>query len=391
MEIKKITMLLVSLSIFCSSVCCQPIPENDIEKTYYDNGQVAEEWHFKDGKRNGIRRSYYENGQIQDEWNYKDGKKNGIRRSYYENGQLKDDKFYKDDKKIGIRRSYYENGQIQDEWNYKDDNFNGVRRSFYENGQLIVEGKYKEGKENGPAKMFDENGALIVEVNFKDGKVNGPVKSYFERGRSHNEAIDPTYPILSKRISTITQETINRIKRSCDEAYPREMLVRLIMGGGLLTEKGAFGFSDLEVLVDSFDAFLRPEQKFIDLGSGDGRVVFLASLFGVEATGIEFDSSLINISMKAMKKLSEVVDPNKISFIEGDFLLHDLSGYDVFYTYEATNDISGLKKKLINEMNRGSILISNGHNESVPYDKLQLIRKFIHKNEAPISVYKKLY
>ena len=36
-----------------------------------------------------LDRDYYENGQIKNEVNYKDGKKEGLWKEYYENGQLK--------------------------------------------------------------------------------------------------------------------------------------------------------------------------------------------------------------------------------------------------------------------------------------------------------------
>ena len=45
---------------------------------YYENGQIAVEAEYKEGKKwNGTFVDYYENGQIRSEENYKDGERNG--------------------------------------------------------------------------------------------------------------------------------------------------------------------------------------------------------------------------------------------------------------------------------------------------------------------------
>lgn len=186
----------------------------------------------------------------------------------------------------------------------------------------------------------------------------------------------------------ITHEILNKIKRKCAEAYPDALRLQFVADQGLITAKGIFAASDLEALVVPFTSLLKPNLKFIDLGSGDGRVVFLASLFGVEATGIEFDPDLYEISMTAMKSLSDVIDTGKSHFIQGDFLQHDFSKYDIFYLCAGTNDESALKKKLSVEMKPGSILILRGFEEIRP-DELYLIEEFYDQNGDEIKAYGK--
>ena len=185
----------------------------------------------------------------------------------------------------------------------------------------------------------------------------------------------------------VSQEIIDKIKEKCVENYSRKILVELAMNVNVQTEKGGFFPSRIEDLERCFSTFLKPGMKFLDLGSGDGRVVFFASLFGVEATGIEYDSTLHQISMEAMRDLSGVIDTKKTHFIKSDFFLHDFSNYDILYLYEGTDDISGLKEKLSKEMKPGSILICIG--PEVEIDNLILIQEFLEDCEHIIS-YRKI-
>lgn len=188
----------------------------------------------------------------------------------------------------------------------------------------------------------------------------------------------------------VTQEKLNIIKKKCAESYPQELLIQFVENQGLQTGRGAFSASNLEFLVEPFAQVLRPDLQFIDLGSGDGRVVFLASLFGVTATGIEYDLALYALSVNAMKKLSNIIDAKKIHFIHGDFFKHNFSSYDVLYLFEGTDDKPGLKNKLSKEMKPGSILILNGSEEIAP-DGLTIIYDSNIKNPGTdISIYKKI-
>jgi len=152
---------------------------------------------------------------------------------------------------------------------------------------------------------------------------------------------------------------VSKIESVVDQEYPYQLSATMAVSENneYKTEKGKFGPSDVKRLFNCFDDIFLPGMKFLDLGSGDGRVVFLASLFGVEAYGIEFDPLLYQLSKDAMKKLKGDVDPELITLIEGDFLKYDFSEYDIFYLNEGTSDIVSLESKLYDEMNPESILL----------------------------------
>lgn len=96
---------------------------------------------------------------------------------------------------------------------------------------------------------------------------------------------------------------------------------------------------------------LQNYKTFIDLGSGDGKVVLIASLFGVKATGIEYDKDLIEISIRIRDELGLSAD-----FIQGDFLKQDLSRYDILFINPDKGFEYKLENKLLKEMKKDAKL-----------------------------------
>ena len=96
------------------------------------------------------------------------------------------------------------------------------------------------------------------------------------------------------------------------------------------------------------------ETKVLDLGSGDGRILFLAGALGANATGVEYDANLAEHSRTALSALSDksIVDPDRINIIHGDFFDLDFSEYDVLFYYLDYNkpDQYGLWHKIQQEL-----------------------------------------
>ncbi|MBU0461692.1 MAG: class I SAM-dependent methyltransferase [Nanoarchaeota archaeon] len=110
------------------------------------------------------------------------------------------------------------------------------------------------------------------------------------------------------------------------------------------TEKGIFGTADCDVVFGFFKKIeLDRYKNFLDIGSGDGRVVIIASLF-TDATGIEADEELIEVSKKIRK---EIKTENKITFLKEDYLMHDLSQYDIIFINPDKEFPEQLDKKLL--------------------------------------------
>ena len=100
------------------------------------------------------------------------------------------------------------------------------------------------------------------------------------------------------------------IRKKDDEIYVRD------------TDKGIFGVSDLDVMEKFFEKINCSEEDiFVDLGSGDGRVNILASLF-CRSIGIEFDKDLVDESIRHNQSLGT----------DAVFYCKDYESFDFSYT-----------------------------------------------------------
>jgi tRNA1(Val) A37 N6-methylase TrmN6 len=147
---------------------------------------------------------------------------------------------------------------------------------------------------------------------------------------------------------------IDKIKHEYTRLYGNllkdKKLVRTTSLGysGSAASDAVFGFFE-KIKLDRF-------KSFADLGSGDGKIVLIASLF-TKSVGIEIDDELLKISKKMKSKLKL----KRAEFIKGDFLDDNisLSKYDVLFI-NPDNPFYEIEKKLRNEMSDKAILIVCG-------------------------------
>jgi protein-L-isoaspartate O-methyltransferase len=145
------------------------------------------------------------------------------------------------------------------------------------------------------------------------------------------------------------------------------------------TEKG-FWLSSVSTEV--FDLFrtigLEQFNHFADLGSGDGKVALIASVF-TKSTGIEFDQELVKRSIQ----IKEEIGANNLRFKKGDFLEEDLSAYDILFVYP-DNPIVRLEQKLLKEF-RGDLIVCGGI-----YPPERLVKKrVVQINNAVFGIYRR--
>lgn len=119
------------------------------------------------------------------------------------------------------------------------------------------------------------------------------------------------------------------------------------------TEVGIWGISVADNVYNLFKKIkLSKYKNFLDLGSGDGKVVLIASLF-TKATGIEFDKELVDKSLEIRNKLKLKAD-----FIQDDFLKHDWSKYDIIFINPDKGFHKGTEDKLLKEL-KGKLFVYN--------------------------------
>ena len=195
---------------------------------------------------------------------------------------------------------------------------------------------------------------------------------------------------------------VERIQRECLRAYPPEMLATMTQGTAevpaevdddpesqmqflskeLELEKGLFYPSLLEELTPMLRRVVEPGDRFLDLGSGDGRVVFFASLLGARATGIEYDPEMVAVHQRAAQTLDDLVDAEQVEVIEGDFFLHPWGEYDVVFYFDQSSFHQGkVREKLRREMGPEALLVV-GH-EQEPFEGFELL-----EDERPMKLYR---
>ncbi len=199
-------------------------------------------------------------------------------------------------------------------------------------------------------------------------------------------------------------EQLRRIQTICFAAYPPALLERMSGRSGppptdvaldprlqikyLKTEevvkKGLFYPSLLEELAPAFVAAVKPGVRFLDLGSGDGRVVFLAALLGADATGIEYDRELHSIALAARGRLRDLIDPARAVLRRGDFFREDLSRYDVIFYYGSGSlGEDRMVDKLQREMHDGAVVLAS-------YTKADLLADLDLEGEyGPVRILRK--
>jgi len=150
--------------------------------------------------------------------------------------------------------------------------------------------------------------------------------------------------------NTFRVNKFNELKQKYDEFYKSFYQRGSLPVGD--TEKGIWGAAITDHLYEFFKKInLGKYKTFLDLGSGDGKVVLIASLFGVKAVGIEFDKDLIKTSLKMKEELRLDGD-----FIQGDFFDHDLNRYDIIFINPDKGFEFKLENKLLKEMKKESRL-----------------------------------
>ncbi len=94
---------------------------------------------------------------------------------------------------------------------------------------------------------------------------------------------------------------------------------------------GYWGVTNCQDLFEFFQKIkLEKYKNFIDLGSGDGRVVLIASLFGLKATGIEHHPWLTDCALHLKRKIGLPHFKN-VKILKDDFMKYHIGEHDLVY------------------------------------------------------------
>ncbi len=115
-------------------------------------------------------------------------------------------------------------------------------------------------------------------------------------------------------------------------------------------------------------AHLKPGMKIYDLGSGDGRLLFLSAKEGVTAIGFEINPFLVVFSW-----IKKTLSPhrNHIRVHWQNLWTTNLSDADVVFIYLLPWKMENLAQKLKKELKPGTLVVSN----SFIFPKWKILRK----------------
>lgn len=106
----KLVALLVILCISCG----EKDKSSFIKRDYYRDGSLASEVSYsKDSIKNGPAKSFYRNGQLAEQGNFRNGKRDGPYSTYYKDGILKERGNFLLDDPLGNFYYYYPNGRLR--------------------------------------------------------------------------------------------------------------------------------------------------------------------------------------------------------------------------------------------------------------------------------------
>lgn len=102
-------------------------------------------------------------------------------------------------------------------------------------------------------------------------------------------------------------------------------------------------------------AALKPGERLIDLGSGDGRLVISAALRGAQALGVEYEPQLVEHA----RRIAEVEGVSRLArFVREDLFETDLSGADVITLFLLRDMNLRLRPKLL-ALRPGTRIVAN--------------------------------
>ncbi|NQV08264.1 class I SAM-dependent methyltransferase [Candidatus Woesearchaeota archaeon] len=155
------------------------------------------------------------------------------------------------------------------------------------------------------------------------------------------------------------KKNFNDIKQKYEEFYQE-----LMKKGRLPIKDTGVGFWGAAVIDEVFEIFNKIElgkfKHLLDIGSGDGKVVMIASLFGVKATGVELDQELFKKSMEIKNHFSKRKHAKNVEFHNKNYYEHDFTPHDILFINPDIPFHRGLENKLLREM-KGKLLLYGSH------------------------------
>jgi antitoxin component YwqK of YwqJK toxin-antitoxin module len=156
-----IVVLLTLVIIF--SAC------SDVEKTYWENGNIKSELPYKNAQLNGTAIWYYEDGTVQMEVPYEYDEITGTSIRYHDNGRKELEETYINNVRQGKAIAYSYPGKRVEQKYYVNDTLHGKYSKWHGNSELQISGELVNGLFEGTWLYYDDYGDLIGEGKYESG------------------------------------------------------------------------------------------------------------------------------------------------------------------------------------------------------------------------------
>lgn len=171
----------------------------------------------------GKATQYHENGQLALQCSFVDGRFENEYQSWFENGQLEFACTYSNYVPVGEQVQYYQSGQLHTKTNFSEGLIDGQHLKFWENGKEKSKGLFVNGEKSGEHLVFSEDGQVLDKESYQIDLLDGESIKYWEDGSirysgvySSGKAIDEhiTYFPNHRIDETILYDSLgNRLSR----------------------------------------------------------------------------------------------------------------------------------------------------------------------------------
>ncbi|RKF20788.1 toxin-antitoxin system YwqK family antitoxin [Altericroceibacterium spongiae] len=123
-----------------------------------------------------------EDGSLQRRLFCRAGRKDGLDRSFFPDGTLAEEEHWKEGALFGPYRSWFADGTLEQAWRYGRAGLEGLYRTYHPNGMLAAEVHWRDGKRDGPYADYDRDGHPIEAGTYAMGHPDGPVTEWYASG-----------------------------------------------------------------------------------------------------------------------------------------------------------------------------------------------------------------
>jgi antitoxin component YwqK of YwqJK toxin-antitoxin module len=239
-QILFITFLIFSTLSSCSSQSKKS--DDTFYEEFHENGKLKFKVQLVNGKKEGVGKTYFDNGDLKIESHYKNDVLNGSYIQHF-HGRIIKEVTYQNDTLNGYSKHYYPNEKLREEGNYKSGLSDGVWKEYQEDGWLFYENTYVKGEKKGAYIRYLPNGQIEIKGNWLNRMLdsshtyydnNEPYKWTFYKvrndslhvlsGPSFAETQDPSFTIL-KQVDGYYYE-VNKMKRKLNWTTKEDFILK---------------------------------------------------------------------------------------------------------------------------------------------------------------------